>query len=139
MRRLCLLAAVLFAACGSDSTGPSNANVSGAWSFSMSNLTTSQFTCSFSGTMQLNQSGTTFTGTYNASNLTCNGTNLGASGGTVVNGTVSGSSVGFDFDTQDFHQAGTLSGGSMSGTATWRLVVSGVTYNLSGTWSATKQ
>ena len=60
--------------------------------------------------------------------------------GSVVNGSVSGNTVNFDLDTQDFHHTGTLSGNSMSGTATWTFDLGAPVgeVTLSGNWSASK-
>lgn len=61
--------------------------------------------------------------------------------GSVINGTLSGRNLSFDLDTPDFHQAGSVSGTSMSGTAEWTidfgLPVGVVTLN--GNWGAAKQ
>lgn len=139
MRRSILAVLVFLAACGSDSSGPSNdvVNVAGSWTGNWANLQGSGLSCNVSGVqMVVNQSGSTFTGTYSNGQITCNGTSGGGTAGTIVNGTISGNTVAFDLDNQAAHQTGTISGNSMSGTAIWTLSVSGTTYTINGTWSA---
>ena len=58
--------------------------------------------------------------------------------GTVVSGTLSGNSVTFNLDTSDWHNSGTISGSSMSGSVTVQLNVSGTIYFLSGTFGAAR-
>jgi hypothetical protein len=58
--------------------------------------------------------------------------------GTIVNGSVNGTSVAFDFDTSDWHQGGTVSGNSMNGTVTIQLQVDTSQLELGGNWSAAK-
>ena len=117
---------VLLAAC-SDSTGPKEENVSGAWSYNATNLSGGGLSCSITGvTMTVSQSGTTFSGTYSPGTLSCG--SLGSTnftGGTVVTGKVTGSGVSFNFDTQDWMHNGLISGNSISGTTTMRLVLTG--------------
>ena len=72
MKRWILACAVLLGACsGGDSTGPSggggntNANVAGTWTYNATNLSGGGASCDYTGAvLQLNQTGTTFTGTY---------------------------------------------------------------------------
>jgi hypothetical protein len=137
--------AVFLGACGGDSTGPSQANVAGSWTFSASNVSGQGLSCSTSPTpMTINQSGTTFTGTYGPGTLTCvAGTQSGSTPvqGTIVNGTISGNSVQFDLDTQDAHATGAVNGNSMSGTLRWVIDLGGSVgvVTLNGNWSAAKQ
>ncbi len=67
--------------------------------------------CSITGApMTVSQSGSTFTGSYGPGELTCRAGSETAGGmvqGVVVNGTISGDAVTFDFDTQDAHHTGT--------------------------------
>jgi hypothetical protein len=142
-----LVAAVLaLAACGgSDSTGPSDANVAGAWTLSASNMSGQGVSCTLSGSnLSITQSGTTFSGSYGPGTLTCvAGTQSVGSTvqGTVVNGTVDGNAVAFDLDTQDFHHTGSVSGSSMSGTARWTFDFGGSigVVVLNGNWAAARQ
>jgi hypothetical protein len=135
-----VLVAAIVTGCGSDSTGPSHANVTGVWTLSATNLTGAGFSCNIFGTsLFLNQSGTSFNGTYSGGSFSCEGIDLGQPAGSVVNGIVNLQQVSFDMDTQDFHFTGAVSGESMSGSATMRLVIEGTTYTLSGSWSASRQ
>ena len=138
VKRLSITSALLAAACSKDSTGP--VSVNGQWTYNASNLTTGSFTCNVSGTtLSITQSGGTFSGTYSGGTLTCNGSTANVGSGTVVSGTLAGSGVTFNFDTPDWHNTGTVSGASMSGNVTVRLVSGGTTYVLNGTWAASKQ
>lgn len=146
MRRYTMILGIL--ACGGDNgAGPGSTDVTGSWSASLSNLTGESVSCSSTSPTQLtlNQSGATFSGSYSGGELFC--TAPGSTGpvpvgtGSVVNGTLSGTSLSFDLDTPDFHHEGVVSGTSMSGTAQWTLdfglPVGQVTLN--GTWEAAKQ
>jgi len=143
-----LVGFLLVTACGGDSTGPSNANVGGSWLASFSNFSGSGVTCNAIGiSIQISQSGTTFSGTYTGGTFTCIiptvGTVVQAGGtGTIINGVVTGNSVSFDADTPDSHFAGSVAAGgtSMSGTGTDRIDIGGgQTIVLSGSWGAAKQ
>ena len=149
MHRTLSLAALtlILAGCGGDSTGPSTtANVGGAWTASITNLSGSGVSCFTSAfSVALSQTDNTFTGSYGAGTITCSGNGQQLSenvpGGVIVNGTVSGDQVAFDLDTQDAHQTGTISGNSMSGTSVWRLDLGAPTgvITLNGNWSAVRQ
>jgi hypothetical protein len=94
--------------------------------------------------MSINQSGTTFTGSYGPGSVTClAGTESGSAPvqGTVVNRTVSGTSVQFDLDTQDARLTGSVNGNSMSGMVRWTIDFGGTigVVTLNGNWSAVKQ
>ncbi len=136
MRRFLAVLLVL-AACGKDTTGPSIPNVAGAWTATWQNMSASGVTCQTGAIpVSINQTGATFSGAYGTGTLTCNGTSASFTGGTIANGNIQGNTVTFDLDTPDFHQSGTISGTAMSGTATWRIDVSGTPYVLNGTWGA---
>jgi hypothetical protein len=130
---------------GDDATGPSNADVAGAWTFNASNLSGSGVSCNLSSTpLTLTSSGTTFSGSYGPGTFTCvaGGQSVGGQiQGTIVNGTIDGNAVAFDLDTQDFHQTGTVGGSSMSGTARWTFDLGGSTgvVVLNGNWAAARQ
>lgn len=152
-----LLAAMLvaLAGCGSDDgdgpTGPSepeNADVGGSWTYNASNmsgtLSGSTVSCSIGGTaMTLNQTGTTFTGSTSGGTLTCSGEGQTVSeplgSGTVVNGSVDGDEISFDFDTSDWRHQGTVSGSSMNGTVTITLQLDDQVVILNGNWAAALQ
>ena len=141
---LCGLLALGLAACGGDkSTGPSDANIGGSWQITFSNMSGSGVSCNTSAfPLQITQSNTTFTGSYGLGSITCTGPGGNASfnaQGVVANGTVDINAVAFDMDTQDFHQTGSVSGNSMSGTARWRFDLGGAQIvTLNGNWSAVK-
>jgi hypothetical protein len=141
MRKSTVVALLGIVACGSDHVGPS-AGLAGTWSMSLSNMNSVGVSCYTNIPIQLtlSQTGTTFSGSQTGGQVTCST----PSGiivdnlipGEVLNGTLNGSSVSFDFDGPAFHHTGTISGTSMSGTASWTYV-SGLTLN--GSWSAVKQ
>jgi hypothetical protein len=148
VRRLLLSSLIFVLACGGDDgTGPSPANVTGTWSGSVSNMSGGGISCSSTEPTQLtlDQSGTSFSGSYAGGTLLCSGPGGSASvpveSGSVINGTVSGNNVTFDLDTSDSHFTGTVNGNSMSGTAQWRINFGapiGV-ITLNGNWGAAKQ
>lgn len=124
-RILPLLLIPLFLACaddgeGDDVVGPSHPYVTGTWSYSMSNLSGGGISCFESGTtLTLYQSGTTFSGTFSGGVFICDLNEVFVADGRVINGSVtSDSAVSFDMRTSDWHNSGTVSGNSMSGTAT---------------------
>lgn len=136
-RTLCALL-LLVTAC-SDSSGPEPINMAGAWALNVSNLTGGSFTCSVTNTtLALNQTGTTFTGSYIGGQMRCDGSLLGTLSGVVNNGTVSGTNVQFDFDTPDIRFSGSVSGNTASGTVAMRVVVSGQAMPFTGSWAATR-
>lgn len=137
-------------ACGDDNntTGPIIAGVNGSWSLSITNMTGGGAQCSTGSPIQINlqQSNTTFTGSYGGGGLlTCTapfGSFSSATGsGSVLNGQLSGSQISFDLGSANFHQVGTVNGSSMSGTATWTFQSgnAGTLGTLTGSWTATKQ
>jgi hypothetical protein len=137
-------------ACGEDNngTGPTFASVNGSWSLSITNMTGAGAQCSTGSPIQINlqQSTTTFNGTYGGGGLlTCTapfGSFSAATGsGSVLNGQISGSQISFDLGSADFHQVGTVSGSSMTGTATWTFQSgsAGTLGMLTGSWTATRQ
>jgi hypothetical protein len=134
-------------ACGGDNgTGPASTNVTGTWSASLSNMNGGGVSCSSTAPTQLtlDQTGATFSGSYSGGELFCSGPGGGpipVGSGLVINGTLSGRNLSFDLDTPDFHQAGIVSGTSMSGTAQWTMdfgIPRGVV-TLNGNWTAAKQ
>jgi hypothetical protein len=137
-------------ACGDDDNGngPTFISVNGSWNVSITNMTGSGAQCSTSSPIQINllQSTTTFSGSYGGGGvLTCTspvGSFSAATGsGSVLNGEISGSQISFDLGSADFHHEGTVSGSSMTGTATWTFQSgsAGALGVLTGTWTATKQ
>jgi hypothetical protein len=149
---LAALAVALVLACGHDSTGPNTGtgtgtggatNLTGNWLYSTSNVNGSGLSCSSSGTvLTISHQGSTFSGTYSGGTLTCIGggttQSVAVGMGTVVTGSLAGTAVSFNLDTSDWHNTGALSGNSMSGTVTVRLVVDNSTYTLTGNWGASR-
>ncbi len=140
---LAALLVLVVAGC-SSSTSP-NETVNGSWSYQASNLAGDGVSCSVTGaTLTLSQTGSTFTGTYSNAKITCQAGGqqavLGTFSGNVVNGLISGDSVSFDFDTTAFTNAGTISGSSMTGSATATENVGGAIgkVTLTGQWNATQ-
>ncbi len=143
-----LLAAALasLTACGSDGpTGPQHANVSGAWTYSATNLSGTTggvtFACNIEGaSMSLSQTGTTFTGMIGSSIMSCFAEGQQASaplpGAPVINGVVNGNNVLFDIETS--HNTGSVSGNSMSGTVTVWLDIGLGLLRLTGNWGAVR-
>jgi len=149
MRRLSVVLLAAALACGgeSSSTGPSNANVTGAWSASFINFAGSGITCNATGIiMQLTQTDTSFSGTYAGGTYVCKGPSgavqvAGGGNGTIINGIVNGAAVSFDVDTPNAHYTGTVSGLSLSGQGAETLNFGGTIglVTLSGSWGAVKQ
>lgn len=137
---------VAVVACGDAATEP-NANIVGAWDYTVTNLSSGSVTCNVTGTiMHLSQSGLTFAGSYFGGTLTCSPASVLSPAqsrifveGAIRSGTVSGNSVSFDVDSPDWQNTGTVSGTSISGTTVMRLVNGSSTYILKGMFSATKR
>ena len=139
--RLNLLAVLLVftLGCGDKATEPQVLNIAGIYTANWTSMSGSGYSCNASGVkLELNQSGDTFTGTYSAGSFSCNGTYVGTLKGTVVNGKLNDSDVHFDLDSPDFHQTGTVSGNSLSGSATWTLDFGSGPLTLTGSWAASK-
>lgn len=140
-----MMAALVAAGCGnSHSTGPSGGgqSVAGTWAYSASTASGSSISCTVSATMAFTQSGNTFDGTYSDGSFTCATPDGPVSetnqSGQILDGTVNGSAVSFDVADSAFHNTGTLSGGSISGTATITQAVGATTYTLTGTFTAAR-
>ncbi len=136
MRPAALL--LLLAACGGNSTAPAP-TMSGTWITTWPHMTDGTNVCSVTATLRLAQSGATFSGTYSVAPgvAKCNGVSTDSVGGTgtIINGTVAGTTITFDVDEAPFHQTGTFDATSASGEALWS---SGGVVVLSGPWSATR-
>jgi hypothetical protein len=137
--------AVLITACGDDDpSGPTIPNVAGSWTYSATNITGGGVTCSFTNVpMTLAQTGTTFTGAYAGGLLACAGPGGSFSeqvaGGSVATGTINGNAVTFDLDNSDWHNTGTISGATMSGTVVVKINDGTTTFTLAGEFTATRQ
>ncbi|MFV1988835.1 MAG: hypothetical protein ACC682_16305 [Gemmatimonadota bacterium] len=138
--------------CGDSATGPdgpSNAppSVAGSWTYAATNMTGSlsgvTVVCNFRNVpIMLTQSGTSFSGTTNGGSFTCavGGVSDGGTFGSriVVNGRLDGSTVQFDFDSPDWHHSGSITGNSMTGSATAIFELSTGAVVLRGNWSAVR-
>lgn len=142
-------ALLILAGCSGDSqsgpTGPQHANVAGSWTYNATNLSGTvmgfAMTCNIEGmTLNLTQTGTSFGGTCGPSIITCFGGGVQVDdtlpGSVVVNGLVNGNNVQFDIETSDYHNTGTMSGSSMSGTVSIRLDLGDEVVTLTGNWAA---
>ncbi|HZJ00239.1 MAG TPA: hypothetical protein VFD22_06220 [Gemmatimonadaceae bacterium] len=140
-------AALSVLACSGDVSGPAEKNVSGLWTYSATNMVDGHgLSCNVLGaTLSLTQTGASFSGTYSGGRMSCYGdggfsyepsTSLE---GTVVSGTVSGSTVNFSFDTPDYFNTGTLNGRSLSGTATMSVVSGSSRITMTGVFAAARQ
>jgi hypothetical protein len=146
MRRLMTIAGLLLmGACSSDSTGPTVVSLTGNWSYSASNVSGSGVSCNISGVIAtLTQTNNTFSGAISGGTVSCSApgvaTQTSALGGDIVaNGHINGTAIDFDIGTSDYHNVGTISGNSISGTVTLRIVESGQTFILTGQFAAVKQ
>ena len=146
MRILAPLAIVCVAVgCGNTSTAPSSL-VAGNWGYYMTNLqgigsTGDTIICRGMGVLGITGRGSTFNGTYSYLRVYCsNGTapsQAGPLNGIVVNGTLSGNSVTFYFDSSSYVNFGTFSDTAMSGilSSEWKFGAAG-NVMLVGNWSA---
>ena len=119
---------VVLGACGDgDGTGPNPVDIAGTWSLAWTNMSGSGIRCQTSAIeYQIVQNGTTFTGNSNSTyTLSCTDgiTTLTdtLTGAIITNGRITGNTVSFDLASSAAHQSGTVSGDTMSGTATWTL------------------
>lgn len=142
--------AFVLAGCGGDALAPDPApSVSGEWTYSATDLAGTIFdeeiTCSYELEMQL-VGEMIFSGTYRDSRLVCHlfGTPqiVGLGSGTIVDGSLDGSSVRFDMDASSIHNTGLLAGDEMSGDVEIVLVVQHHseidTTLVTGRWSASR-
>lgn len=127
---LCASAALL-AACGGGSTGP--ASVGGTWLYSAQSLTGSGLTCSISSlTMDMQQSGTTVSGTTTGGNLVCQDQQGNQATGTFNSTDITGqltsnNSITLQFGGTSFESTGTVNAHTITGTSTVDL-----TFNTNG-------
>jgi hypothetical protein len=141
-----IVLAALLTACGGDSTGPGTSvlQLAGSWNYS-DNISSSSagMSCTSAGTVTVNQTGSNFSGSANATSGVCTDSfggsidNTGVS--SITGGQVSGSQVSFQVPNCQF--TGAVSGNppnSMSGTETCTLAVSGTNYTFTGTWQASR-
>ncbi len=129
-----IIVIALLAACGS--TGPS-LSLTGSWSYT-SSVSNSQLStsCQSTGTANLSQSGSTFSGSYSAS-TTCTGPggiSTATDQGTYGGGQVNGSAVSFQGGGCSY--TGSATSNAMNGAVSCTVALSGQNYTFSGTWSA---
>jgi hypothetical protein len=124
MKRILSLAAIFAAvACGGGDTGPTTANITGSWTYAVTNLTAGAFMCNTSGTtLTLNETAGTFSGFHSGGILTCSQPGIPTQSapivsGAIVTGVVTGRNLSFNLDNSDWTNTGTIAGNSMSGTA----------------------
>jgi hypothetical protein len=143
--RLAILSLLLVTACASDASGPQVTTLSGRWTYNATNVAGGGIACDIGNvTMNLNQVGSTFSGTVLGGTISCraNGiTFLNESLGddVVLNGQTSGNAVSFDIGTTDLHNTGTLSGNSMSGQLSIRINTGTQVVVLVGNFAAVQQ
>jgi hypothetical protein len=132
--------------CGSSkATAPSTTptTLTGNWTYSAGSLTSlaGGYTCVVASfTLSLVQEGNALSGSYKSGTITCNGTAIPGGSGAIANGSVSGTSVIFDFDSPDWHDEGNnTTPTTMSGDLNATLTIDGTLYLLSGTWTAVRQ
>jgi len=145
--------AVLVAGCSSDATGPQAAAaplVAGTWTYQAPVLTGSvlgeSITCRYNLDMELQESGTSFSGIYSRARLFCVlfGVDqiVDAGEGDIVDGVLTGNDVVFNVDSDGIRNTGTVSGDTMSGQVEVRLVVQQNqaidTVHVMGAWSASR-
>lgn len=139
----CALVGVL--ACSSDkTTGPSEVDISGNWDLTQTGINFSDVvgvTCTLTSTMSLSQSAASLTGTFGPMNAICgNGAESATqtfSGGSIVNGSRSGSSVTFYLNSSNWAMVGGVgTQNAMSGDVT--IAFSDGT-SASGKWTATRR
>jgi hypothetical protein len=145
LRPACWFGVALVAACGGGdditspvlAPGPPADALSGTWRMSFENMTDGSTTCHTNVfTVTLIRDGSTVSGAFGPIALTCSTGGYTANqrmpAGEIVNGSISGSTVTFDLETPELHQAGVLSRNGLTGTARW--VLTGRT--LDGVWLA---
>jgi hypothetical protein len=145
VRWVVLLAFAPLLGCGSNkgtSSVTAPTTLTGTWIYSAGSLASlaGGYTCAATGfTLTLIQSDASLTGSYKAGTIICNGTQITPGSGAIADGTLTGSSVAFDFDNTQWHNEGTSNPSSMSGNANVQLTIAGTLYNLTGTWTASRK
>lgn len=133
-----LLAAV--AACGGDggTAPPTNVDLTGTWTVTISPIRGYGLDCQIVGMeVQIVHTETDLSGSYTVQDMVCNGQHSGPGGGSIVSGTAINGQLHFHFDDEDFDLHGTVRSADLaSGTYTLVLNVEGRLYTFTGTWSA---
>ncbi len=148
LRKLLFPTMFLVWGCGGDNaTGPTQSeilNIAGIWNFS-DNISNSAvgISCNTAGTIQLNQAGSTFSGTIDITTGVCTDAlgNVIDNTGTqaISGGQINGTQVSFDMP---FCQLSGATSGSppnrMSGAESCQLDIAGTTFVFGGTWVASR-
>jgi hypothetical protein len=132
-----LIAMVVIAACSSDGTAPSPANVSGDWRLTARlQGTPGPLTCNDTGQIHVVQHDNQFTATGYLSGPCQIGTAIVESGGPIdiQNGRLNGSTVSFSDAECSYSGAVAGSGNAIDGTAQCDFTVDGTHVTASGTW-----
>ena len=130
----------------SPNAGPGNNALDGSWFAGTVSVANPSVSCTASNlSFQLAQSGTTVSGTYYWSDLTCQGPgappSFGSMTGQIANGAVIGNSVAFDLGNTGFHFSGTFSGSALYGPCSLTLFFAPPTgqATMGGAWTASPQ
>jgi hypothetical protein len=135
---LCSLVALAIAAC-SDSTEPGAHDLEGNWAYTAT-ISSTQIagTCSTTGTIDLNQSGSSLDGDTDGT-ISCTGPGgtVSESGSGSIDGSLDGDTVTFD-DGECTYTGTVQSENAMGGNLSCAIDVDGTAYPFTGTWSATR-
>ena len=135
---LVVLGVLALVGCGGDSTGPSgSASLAGTWELTFPTLTANGVSCTMVGlTMTLTMSGSNkFSGTHTSGNFNCPGGGAPFAGGTIINGTLNGPAVAFDFDNTQTQLSGSYDSGTRTMSGQVVVDFSDGTH-ATGTWAA---
>lgn len=136
---VCLM--LIATGCGSDSTGPEAARLTGSWSYNATGITGGGLSCSMTGlTLLLTHSGSSLSGTTAGGRMDCQAGTIVESfivgAGTITNGSINGNVVTFSMGTTGaFRNTGTLSGNAITG----QLVITLDQTVLAGNFTAIRQ
>lgn len=99
-------ALLVLVGCGDSPSEPRTPNLSGRWTYSATNISGGGGSCDVAGvTLNLTQSGTTFSGSATGGVLTCRAggesVSVNLTSAVVANGSINGNQIVFDIDTPD--------------------------------------
>lgn len=146
MQWLAVLGLGVLAGCGGGD--PPNPNATGTWTYSSSMVGSGNaagVTCNISNlTLTINESGTTFSGTYSGGVIACQGpggsSSTATGSGSVASGSLVHNAVNFDFDNSSWHHTGGLTDNQMSGSFSAQLSdASGTPLPFTGSWTASRR